>query len=489
MEIRTSLRDFLQVLFFRKNVILSLFVTVSLAAFTASVLATPVYQAFTTLVIEREPPPPGITQSTQQIAVPPLLTATQEAAELAKTQSEIIKSRVVLRKALELLKTAPPSEKEVELMLNQLQASVSVAPVKETTDLIKISIHHSDPQRSADLANAIAQAYVNWYIERKKGRASATGTFIDKQLVTLSKALSEGESQLEALKSDGGLVSVDEQVNATLNRISEFEAEYQKTLGEQEETEVRLRKLRSQLTNPDSTILATARPALNPEADALKKRLLDLEIKLASLTGTYTEESAPVVTLKREIETVRKKLEEARVEVAMTEFSGDNPIYQGIVRDIISLQANLEALKVRKGNLEKLLEEYRTQVAELAEKQKEFARITRDIRAKESIFTLLQTRREEAAVSEALKEEGITTVKILDPAVPPERPIRPNRLLNSLLGCVVGLVLGVGTASLFEYFDHSFKNVDDLERFLGLPVLGAIPRGPEGRIGKRKGKQ
>ena len=109
----------------------------------------------------------------------------------------------------------------------------------------------------------------------------------------------------------------------------------------------------------------------------------------------------------------------------------------------------------------------------------------RGIEAKEKLFTLLQTRREEAAVAQSLKEEGITTVKVLDPATPPQKPIKPNRLLNSILGCMVGLMMGVGTASLFEYFDHSFKNVDDVERFLGLPVLASVPH-TEGKAVKRK---
>jgi len=488
MELKTSLRDFLQVLFFRKNVILTLFVTVSLAAFTASVLATPVYQAFTTLVIEREPPAPSLSASTRQVTIPPLLTATQEAAEMARTQSEIIKSRVVLRKAIELQRLAPPSEREMELMLSRLQASISVSPVKDTTDLIKISVWGSNPQRVADMANAIAQAYVSWYIERKKSKASATVLFIDKQLVTLGSELSEGETQLETLKEEGGLVSVKQQVRAALNRLSEFEADYQKALGEERETEVRLRELRTQLSSPDAIILATMRPKPSPTLDALKRRLLDLELKLVSLSGTYTEDSAPVANLEREVEAIRKRLEEEMVKVSLQEFSGDNPIYQGIVREIVSLQTTLVVLRERKSYLEKVLDGYRTEVAELGEKQKEHDSIMRKISVKENIFTLLQIRREEAVVAEALKEEGITTVKILDPAIAPEKPIKPNRLLNSLLGCLAGLVLGVGSASLFEYFDHSFKNVDDVEQFLDLPVLGSIPRGPAGKIGKRGGR-
>ena len=488
MEVKTSLRDFLQVLFFRKNIILTLFVTISLAAFAASVVATPVFEAFAVLVIEKEPAAPGLLQTPQQISSPPLLSASQEAAELARTQSEIITSRVVLRKAIEALKLAPSSsEKEIERALGELQESVVVEPVKDTMDLIKVSVQNSDPQKAADMANAVSQAYVSWYIERKKGKASSTVSFIDKQLTSLSKQLAEGEAQLEALKEEGGLISVEAQVGATLNRLSEFEAALQKTLGEEEETQTRLNKLRGQLSNPDAAILETVKPAPHPTVELLKSKLLDLELRLASLTGTYTEESAPVIKLKREIEEVRKKLQEKMVEASLEGLPKDHPIYQGIVKDIISLQTSLEALKVRQSFFEKVLDEYRLKATELGEREKEYKRVNRDIEAKENLYTLLQTRREEAAVSESLKEEGIATVKVLDPATPPQKPIKPNRVLNSILGCMVGLMMGVSTASLFEYFDHSFKSTDDVEHFLGLPVLAAVPR-VEARSVKRRRK-
>ncbi|MBI4435832.1 MAG: hypothetical protein HY590_00235 [Candidatus Omnitrophica bacterium] len=486
MELKTSARDFLQSLFYRKNVILTLFVTVALSAIVATLLATPVFEASTTLVIEKEPIPPSTMQSAQQIAVPTILSTSQEAAEMAKTQSEIIKSRVVLRKALEQLKMTGMQERMLEEKIAQLQQSISVGVAKETTDLIYIRVQDANPQTAADLANAVAQAYVHWYVERKKGRASGVLTHLDKQLGSLGKELTEAENELLALKEEGGLVSVEEQVRTALARLSEFEAEQRKALSEEEETETKLNKIRAELSNPDATVLATAQTPSSPQVEALRRKILDLELDLATLEGTYTETSTPVVKLKKEIEGAREKLNQELLKETALEFSGNNPVYQSLVKEMVTLEANLEAVKVRKQHVEKNLEEYRAQVADLAEKEKEHNRLMRQIQAKENIYTLLQNRREEAAAAESLKEEGISTVKVLDPAVPPQNPIRPNKTLNITLGCVVGLVTGIGTASLFEYFDHSFKNVDDVERFLGLPVLGSIPKGPSGKIGKKK---
>ncbi|MFH1857510.1 MAG: GumC family protein [Candidatus Omnitrophota bacterium] len=489
MEVKTSFRDLLQVLFYRKNLIFTLFVTVVLGTGIATMLTTPIYESSSTLLIEKEPNLPGTVQNAQQITLPPLLSTAQEAAEMARTQSEIIKSRVVLRKALEHLKLAEGPEREVVLRVAELQKRITVTPVQDTTDLIQIRVQHPIPQTAADMSNAAAKAYVEWYIERKKGKASEAVAYLNKQLAELGKELDAVESQLLALKEEGGLVSVEEQIRTALARLSEFEAERRKALAQEEENKTKLTKIRAQLTNPDETLLAASRTASDPYVETLRRKILDLEFQLSTLKGSYTDESGPVLQLKQELEAGKDLLNKAQLQETAPEFSGNNPIYQSLVSELVSLEVEQEAVRVRKEYIERYLEEYRSQVADLAEKEKEYNYLMRQIQAKENLYMLLQNRREEAATAESLKEEGITTVMLLDPAEPSQHPIYPNPVTNLLLGCAVGLITGIGTASLVEYFDHSLKGVDDVERHLGLSVLGTIPRGPSGKFGRKKKQQ
>src|SRR4029450_11056753 len=53
---------------------------------------------------------------------------------------------------------------------------------------------------------------------------------------------------------------------------------------------------------------------------------------------------------------------------------------------------------------------------------------------------------------------------------------RPNKMLNIVLGVIVGLAVGVGLAFFIEYLDTSVKTIDDVERALQAPVLGVIPQ-------------
>lgn len=90
----------------------------------------------------------------------------------------------------------------------------------------------------------------------------------------------------------------------------------------------------------------------------------------------------------------------------------------------------------------------------------------------------------------------IDNIHILSPAQLPENPtpIKPQPMLNMAIAFVVGLMLGVGLAFLLEYLDNTIKTEEDVEKILGLPVLGAITTiteedsnfDPESRVGRAK---
>ena len=77
-----------------------------------------------------------------------------------------------------------------------------------------------------------------------------------------------------------------------------------------------------------------------------------------------------------------------------------------------------------------------------------------------------------AAVVEIKK---VDSVSIVDEAVAPANPVKPNKMLNILIALLVGLMVAGGLAFLLEYLDNTIKTSEEAENILGIPVLGLIP--------------
>jgi len=69
----------------------------------------------------------------------------------------------------------------------------------------------------------------------------------------------------------------------------------------------------------------------------------------------------------------------------------------------------------------------------------------------------------------------LDNVQIIDVAKIPETPVKPRPLFNIAVAGVLGVMLGIGIVFLIEYLDNTIKTPEDIERYIGLPVLGIIP--------------
>ena len=66
-------------------------------------------------------------------------------------------------------------------------------------------------------------------------------------------------------------------------------------------------------------------------------------------------------------------------------------------------------------------------------------------------------------------------VRVIEEVELPQNPVSPNKKMNIAIAFLVGLMVSVGLVFLLEYLDNTYKNKDQLEKDLGIPVLGAIP--------------
>jgi capsular polysaccharide biosynthesis protein len=73
----------------------------------------------------------------------------------------------------------------------------------------------------------------------------------------------------------------------------------------------------------------------------------------------------------------------------------------------------------------------------------------------------------------------VENVQVIDKAEVPPNPIKPNKKLNMAVAFILGLMLGGGIIFLIEYLDNTIRTPEDVQRYIGLPVIGTIPLFPE----------
>lgn len=66
-------------------------------------------------------------------------------------------------------------------------------------------------------------------------------------------------------------------------------------------------------------------------------------------------------------------------------------------------------------------------------------------------------------------------IQVIDKAILPENPIKPNKMMNVAIAAVLGMMIGLFIVFLLEYLDNKIKTPQDVEKHLDLPILGVIP--------------
>jgi len=98
--------------------------------------------------------------------------------------------------------------------------------------------------------------------------------------------------------------------------------------------------------------------------------------------------------------------------------------------------------------------------------------LERNVETSRKLYDTLLTKIEATNVDEDM---DMSNIRLIERADLPEAPVKPNKARNILLGMVLGLFAGIGMAFLREYMDQSFRNEEDVRKYLGLPVLSVIP--------------
>lgn len=338
-------------------------------------------------------------------------------------------------------------DKEIDWLLGIL----SVKPIPETR-LVSIEVEHGDPKIAREIADTIAQKFVE-YQQRIRSRVDNERLeYMKAQVAQVASEVQDLEGKLYN-SHQAGLTVLESQVRQLTDTNAGLTDTYTKVKVERQLAGERLARVQKALA--DSTVNADEIPFSNETLDGLRHDLQQREADLAKAREVYKDKHPKLLVLESERDAIRRSI---RAELA---------------KSVAGLQEDYTALQGREAALRSNIGQTGAQVRDVNDRLGQHASMESDLKSKRELYTLLVSKVQEAEISGQVQSP---LVKVVEPATVGQDPIRPRRGLNLVLGLLVGLVAGIGLALLMEYLRRCIRTPKDVVEQLHLPVLGMIPR-------------
>jgi Mrp family chromosome partitioning ATPase/uncharacterized protein involved in exopolysaccharide biosynthesis len=445
-----NLRDVWWVIRRQKWLVISVPVTLAVTAYVFAILRAPapLYRAAAVVSVERT-----FNVSTLLLRDIVRMSPTGD----LETQAALVKGAPVLGRAAQKLGLSPvaapaqdPAHGDV---VEQLAQQVEVRHDNRTS-LIEIIVTSPDPERSARVANAVAEAFQEHDTESRARQVVEARRFIEAQLEEVGARLQRSEDRLKRYQEANRVLLLQDDVRSAVTRLADHEVERERLQRDISATELQLR-----LLDARSEEKAPGADGADPTLSRLKATLHDLVLERETLLLTLKPVHPQVRAVDARIENLRRQL---------TEVATAN---RDRLHDAHS--SKLRMLTAQATRLTEVIGELRARQATLPAVTLDAARLERDVKVDERLFSLLKERLQEALIKEKELVDEVTLVKVASASSAPINP--PQPLQQALVALVLGLVVGLVLALIVETLDTSIGAADDLESLLGTPVVGVIP--------------
>ncbi|MCC7517978.1 MAG: polysaccharide biosynthesis tyrosine autokinase [Verrucomicrobiae bacterium] len=384
------------------------------------------------------------------------------------TQFEIIQSKEVLYPVVEQLKLQQRwgskkgggADLPRDIAYYMLKSKIQLNVARGTT-VIEIRGWSEDKGEAAEIANAVAQAYEKYRLDEKYNEVNRGLQKIQEEYTRQQEDVRVAREKVEQLRKDLNITDLGSVSLLTGGgRLEQEELRRKESELFEAKTALKTQKLRLEnLAKLDLRELKDTINFLQPEGNipGLISAVMDAERTMETLKASELGPNHPdVIKAKKTYETLKAQLDGQLA---------------GVMRALkIAVDEQEQKVKLLSEDVDKL--RAREQVSHSA-KYTPFVDAMRNLENQQTVLENINARLKQERIEIGLPRRP---VRIIDQAEPAYAPSKPNVPLNISISVVVGIVLGVAMAFFIEYLDTSIHRVDDVEKYLRIPVLGVVPR-------------
>jgi len=324
-------------------------------------------------------------------------------------------------------------------------------------NFLALELRGPNPALISKILNAVAQRYVEVAAQLKREKLNELTKILEDQLTTAQRNLDSAETALQGFRTRTITLPSDQPAGrkATADTRDPIRTSFFDMAVERDQ----LRRDRDAIDRllaeggggdglPTEALSAIGSVQHAPELSNALKELSDKQASLRTYRYHYSEAYPPLQRLAKEISELQQ-------------------------RTIPTLARALSTqLAARESELGRQVDAASRDLRQIPGRALEDVRLSRNAELKEQTYTALQQRFDQARLA---AEATVPDVRILDPAMVPQRPVKNTAPRLLLMGLLAGLGLGVLGAILLDRADPSVRYPEQVSRDLGLPIIGAVP--------------
>jgi polysaccharide biosynthesis transport protein len=368
------------------------------------------------------------------------------AETLDKTKIKVLLSPSLLNPVVSTLKTKYP-----EMSYGELFKNLKIET--KDKDILTIDYSNENPVEVKDVLDAVGQAYLRYSLEDRRKDIRQGILFVEQQLPKLESQVNTQQAKLQKLRLTYNFIDPDtlaKQYDSQMGTVSQQRIDNQSKLNE---TRLLHNNLVSALTTQSPEMAGTSALSDNTRYQKLLGQLSDVDNQIAQASAIYQEDNPKLSSLREQRKNLAPllQLEAKRVE-----------------QNVLS---RIQEMDDRGRVLNQSTEELNRKVRQLSSITRQYTDIQRDLKIATENLSLFLAKREGLRIDASQQQ---VPWQLLTP------PGKPELLTGSLqrtvvLGMLLGLMLGVGTALSIDKLGNVIYSTEDIKDISNLPILGIIP--------------
>lgn len=336
-----------------------------------------------------------------------------------------------------------------------LRKNLEVVPAR-LSRLVEVRFTSPNPDFSARVANAWSESFIQTNLERKVQATSYGRNLLQRQLAQQKERLDESQRQLVGYASAQRIINLPAQSNAAgataersivADNLATLNSALSQATAERISAEARYRQI--------GAAGASSEALRNQAINTMRQQRAELSAQYQRLM-TQFEPGYPAA------QSVKSQIDELDRSIRAEEQRVSN-----------SIRSDYRAAVEREESTKQQVEELKEGYLDLRRRSIQYNIFQQEVDTNRALYEGLLQRFKEIGVAGGV---GVNNVSIVDPADVPQVPSSPRLLLNLALAFITGLVVGSGLAFALEQMDEAIADPTEVERRLGLALLGSVPK-------------